>query len=105
MCLIENDYFPDLRITWTKRDVQNLLQQQINQKLEIHQFVALLHLKRSDGWQIEIQHNPDTLRLERILWVSKTGLEKYLLFSDVLEIDTTYKTNRYEAQKFEARFF
>lgn len=94
MCLIENDYFPELQVTWTKRDVQNLLQQHVNRKLETHNFVSLLHRKCADGWQINIHHNEETLRLERILWISKTGLEQYLLFSDVLEIDATYKTNR-----------
>ena len=94
MCLIENDYFPELKVTWTKRDVQNLLQQHVNRRLETHHFVSLLNGKRADGWQICIHHNEETLRLERILWISKTGLDKYMLFSDVLEIDATYKTNR-----------
>jgi hypothetical protein len=94
ICLIENDHFPDLQVSWSKRDVQNLLQQHTNRKFETHEFVSLLTRKRTDGWEIQIQLNEETLRLERIIWMSKSGKEKYGSFFDVLEIDATYKTNR-----------
>ena len=53
MCLIENDHFLDLAVTWTKRDVQNLIQQHSNRKQETHEFVSLLNGKRMDDWQVQ----------------------------------------------------
>jgi hypothetical protein len=94
MNLIEAE-FPEVPVTWTKRDVQNRFQETINRKLETSEFVKLLQNKVSDGWSVDIQLNEETLRLERIFWISKTGKERFRSFNDVLEVDATYKTNRY----------
>ena len=39
--------------------------------------------------------NSETLRLERIFWMSDKGKDCYCKFSDVIEGDATYKTNRF----------
>jgi hypothetical protein len=95
MTLIESQYFPDVKVTWTSRDVQNLLQKSSNRAHETNDFVKLLEQKSKDGWEINFKLNDETLRLERIFWISKSGKEKYRQFHDVLEIDATYKTNRF----------
>jgi hypothetical protein len=91
--LIENE-FEDVDVTWTKRDVQNLFQQRSNLHAETHEFVSLLQSKGAQGWDIQVELHEETLRLERIFWLSKVGKEKYSHFHDVLEVDATYKTNR-----------
>ncbi len=39
--------------------------------------------------------NSETLRLERIFWMSARGKDCYCRFSDVIEGDATYKTNHF----------
>ena len=95
MVLIENEHFPDVKRTWTTRDVQNLFQSSSNRAQEAHEFVKLLSDKTAEGWQTRMKFNDNTLRLERILWLSQSGREKFQLFNDVLEMDATYKTNRF----------
>ena len=94
MTLIEKQHFPDIKVTWTLRDVQNLFQKFCNRKQETTNFVKLLEKKAIDGWERSMELNEESLRLERIFWISGTGKQKYLLFNDVIEIDATYKTNR-----------
>jgi hypothetical protein len=93
MSLIESE-FQDVPVTWTKRDVQNRFQQTINRTSETSEFVRLLQDKVQHGWTVNIQLNEETLRLERVLWLSSTGTLQYQSFHNVLEIDATYKTNR-----------
>ena len=92
LTLIENEFA--VPVTWNRRDVQNLFQSQKNLKMETSEFVALLNAKVTDGWKISVQLNDETLRLERVFWISKRGNDSYSSFHDVLEIDATYKTNR-----------
>ncbi|XP_078446338.1 protein FAR1-RELATED SEQUENCE 11-like [Wolffia australiana] len=93
--LIEHEHFPDVAVTWTSRDIQNLLQKSSSRAHETNEFVKLLKEKSNHGWSFNFQLNDDTLRLERIFWISRNGKEKYVQFNDVLEIDATYKTNRF----------
>lgn len=95
MTLIENVHFPNVSKTWTTRDVQNLFQSQSNRSFEANDFVKLLDEKTSAGWSTSIHLNETTMRLERICWISKNGYEKCQQLNDVLEIDATYKTNRF----------
>ncbi|XP_078438352.1 protein FAR1-RELATED SEQUENCE 11-like [Wolffia australiana] len=93
--LIEQEHFPDVPITWTIRDVQNLLQKSSSRARETNDFVKLLKDKNNHGWSFNFQLNDDTLRLERVFWISANGKEKYVQFNDVLKIDATYKMNRF----------
>ena len=93
--LIEKVHFPDVKVTWTTRDVQNLLQSTVKRSHETQKFVQLLDQKKNDGWLVSVYHNPESLRLERVFWISSTGLRSYRCFNDVLQIDATYKTNRF----------
>ena len=93
--LIEQEHFPDVPVTWTLRDMQNLLQRSFSKAHETNDFVKLLKEKSKHGWSFNFQLNDDTLRLERVFWLSAKGKEKYMQFNDVLEIDATYKTNRF----------
>ncbi|XP_078442232.1 protein FAR1-RELATED SEQUENCE 11-like [Wolffia australiana] len=93
--LIEQEHFPDVPVTWTIRDIQNLLQKSYSRACETNDFVKLLKEKSNHGWSFNFQLNDDTLRLERVFWISPNGKEKYVQFNDVLEIDTTNKTNRF----------
>src|SRR5690348_5049864 len=96
MTLVENQYFPEMKVTWTTRDVQNLLQKQSKRALETNMFLKLLEDKvQQQGWQISFTHNDEILRLERIFWISKAGKDRYQQFNDAFEIDATYKTNRF----------
>ena len=95
MTLIEKEYFPNTTKTWTTRDVQNLFQSMTNRSCEANEFVKLLDQKSAQGWTTYIHLNEDTMRLERICWLSETGKKVYQQFNDVLEIDATYKTNRF----------
>lgn len=92
LTLIDTEF--DVPVTWNRRDVQNLFQSQKNLKMETSEFVSLLNGKVADGWKIGVQLDDETLRLERIFWISKRGIDFYTNFHDVLEIDATYKTNR-----------
>lgn len=94
MNLIEKDYFPEVMVTWTSRDVQNLLQKTVDRQAEANDFLKLLNVKANEGWIVRMDHNDETFRLQRVFWMSKTGEDKYSQFHDVLEIDATYKTNR-----------
>ncbi|XP_078430683.1 protein FAR1-RELATED SEQUENCE 11-like [Wolffia australiana] len=93
--LIEQEHFPDVLVTWTIRDVQNLLQKSSSRACETNDFVKLLKEKSNHGWSFNFQLNDDTLCLERVLWISANGKEKYVQFNNVLEIDATYKTNSF----------
>ena len=95
MTLIEKKHFPNTSKTWTTRDVQNLFQSMTNRSCEANEFVKLLDQKSAQGWTTYIHLNEDTMRLERICWLSETGKKVYQQFNDVLEIDATYKTNRF----------
>ena len=76
--LIEQEHFPDVPVTWTIRDVQNLLQKSFNKAHETNDFVKLLQEKSKQGWSFNFQLNDDTLRLDRVFWLSAKGKEKYL---------------------------
>ncbi|XP_078430674.1 protein FAR-RED ELONGATED HYPOCOTYL 3-like [Wolffia australiana] len=93
--LIEQEHFPDVAVTWTLRDVQNLLLKSSVKSRETNDFVKLLKERSKHGWFFNFQLNDDTLRLERVFWISPNGKEKYVQFNDVLQIDATYKTNRF----------
>ncbi|XP_078439877.1 protein FAR1-RELATED SEQUENCE 11-like [Wolffia australiana] len=93
--LIEQEHFPDVPVTWTIRDIQNLLQKSSSRARETNDFVKLLKEKSNHGWSFNFQLNDDTLLLERVFWISANGKEKYVQFNDVLEIDATYNTNRF----------
>jgi hypothetical protein len=94
MILIAKEHFPDRKVTWTTRDVQNLIQKQCDRKREAHDFIQLLNNRTQHGWQVFMHHNQETMRLENVFWMSKTGKEAYNKFHEVIEIDATYKTNR-----------
>jgi hypothetical protein len=98
MLLIEREHFPEVKVSWTVRDVQNLLQKQCDRKHEAHDFVTLLNSKKSAGWEVSLEHDPESLRLQKIFWVSGKGKDQYQRFHDVLEMDATYKTNRYQSE-------
>ena len=88
--------FSETAVTWTKRDVQNLLQAHTYRSHEAFEFIELLQQqKQRKKWEVEIQLNSETLRLERIFWMSDKGKDCYCKFSDVIEGDATYKTNRF----------
>ena len=91
--LVEQEHFRDVPVTWIVQDVQNLLQKASNRAHETNEFVKLLKEKCNDGWSFNFQLNDDTLRLERVFWISANGKDKYRHFNDVLQIDATYKTN------------
>ncbi|XP_078436358.1 protein FAR1-RELATED SEQUENCE 11-like [Wolffia australiana] len=59
------------------------------------QLALLLPEKSKHGLFFNFQLNDDTLRLERVFWISPNGKEKYVQFNDVLQIDATFKTNRF----------
>ena len=96
MSLIESEHFPDVKVTWTKRDVQNLTQKVCDRNKEASDFIRLLELKREkDNWSVRTYMNPATLRLERVFWMSSTGKDLLRQFDDVVEGDATYQTNRF----------
>ncbi|XP_078445037.1 protein FAR1-RELATED SEQUENCE 11-like [Wolffia australiana] len=80
--LIEQEHFPDVAVTWTLRDVQNLLLKSSVKSRETNDFVKLLKEKSKHGWSFNFQLNDDTLRLERVFWISPNGKEKYVQFND-----------------------
>lgn len=92
MAIIEDEF--DIPTTWNRRDMHNLFSSVRNTQSETSDFVALLNKKAESGWKMSMQLNEDTLRLERIFWISSKGVECYSCFYDVIEIDATYKTNR-----------
>ena len=95
MALIESE-FSETAVTWTKRDVQNLLQAHTSRSHEAFEFIELLQQqKQKNKWEVDIQLNAETLRLERIFWMSAKGKDCYCRFSDIIEGDATYKTNRF----------
>jgi len=94
MTLIEDEF--DVPVTWNKRDMHNLFSSVRNTQSESNEFAALLNKKVSTGWKTFVKLNEDTFRLERIFWISPKGIECYSYFHDVIEVDATYKTNRYE---------
>ena len=81
--LVEQEHFRDVPVTWTVRDVQNLLQKASNRAHKTIEFVKLLKEKSNDGWSFNFQLNDDTLRLERVFWISASGKDKYRHFNDV----------------------
>jgi len=95
MLLIEKDFFPETAVTWTVRDVQNLLQKSARRNFEANDFINLLNAKSIEGWETVLDLNRETLRLSKVLWMPKTGKDIYRQFNDVLEIDATYKSNRF----------
>jgi len=96
MLLIEKEHFPTTPVTWTKRDVQNLFQSVANRSHEALELYEMLQRKKDEeGWSLALHLNRETLRLERVLWVSKQGAEIYGRFHDVVELDATYRTNRF----------
>ena len=62
MKLIEAE-FPDVPVTWIKRDVQNRFQESFNRKFETSEFVKMLKNKVSDGWKTNFQVHAESLRL------------------------------------------
>ena len=100
MVLITKEHFTDRDVTWTTRDVQNLIQKHCDRKREAHQFVELFNSRTQLGWQVFMHHNMESLRLENVFWMSKNGKDTYSKYHDVIEIDATYKTNRYVGRKF-----
>ena len=50
MTLIEKEHFHDVKITWTKRDVQNLTQKVTDQNREASEFILQLERKRDSCW-------------------------------------------------------
>jgi len=97
MTLIEKEHFPDVKVTWNKRDVQNLTQKLIDRNNEATEFIERLEEKRdgTDKWRIRTFFCRQTRRLERVFWMSGKGIMTYQNFLDVLEGDATYKTNRF----------
>ena len=59
-------HFPDVKVTWTTRDVQNLLQSTVKHSHETQEFVQLLDKKKNDGWLVSVYHKqepvPDSVR-------------------------------------------
>jgi hypothetical protein len=62
--LIEKVHFPDTTVTWTVRDIQNLLQGTCNRKQETRNFLKLLELKPKSRWLQAMDLNEETPRLE-----------------------------------------
>ena len=62
---------------------------------EANDFINLLNAKSIEGWETVLDLNRETLRLSKVLWMSKTGRDLSRQFNDVLEIDATYKSNRF----------
>ena len=95
MTLIEKEEFPEMKVSWTKRDVQNLIQKHPRRSHETSDFINLLNERTNNGWETRIVLDNDTLRMQRIFWMSAKGKEQYGAFNDVLEIAATYKANRF----------
>jgi zinc finger SWIM domain-containing protein 3 len=94
--LIEKEFFPDLKKTWTQKDIQNVLQKCGNRSLEAHDFmIALNRMRDEHGWKVIMEHDPQSLRLKRVFWMSRQAIEFGQLYRDVWEGDATYKSNRF----------
>jgi hypothetical protein len=91
MTLIKEEHFPDIEVTWTKRDVQNLTQKVIDRNKEASDFLEKLEDKRngSGNWSVKSSICRETMRLQRIFWMSEHGKLAYQRYSDVLEVDAT----------------
>lgn len=96
MYLIEKQFFPEMKVTWNVKDIQNLLQKESKRPLEAHEFISrLMHLKNSENWFVEVDLDPVSLRLKRVFWMSANGKNFCSRYSDIWEGDATYKTNRF----------
>ena len=97
MTLIEKEHFPDVKVTWTKRDVQNLTQKVSDRAKEATDFLSLLEEKSNsdEGWCVRCSICPETFRLNKVFWMSSAGRAAFQKFSDVVEGDATYQTNRF----------
>lgn len=95
LILIEEEFFLKLKVSWTERDVQNLIQRHSRRSPEASDFNHLQNERKNGGWETQIVLDNDTLRMQRIFWMSAKGKEQYGAFNDLLEIDATYKTNRF----------
>jgi zinc finger SWIM domain-containing protein 3 len=95
-CLIEQQFFPEIPVTWTGKDVVNLFQSATRTAGEATELIDHLQkLQSESGWRIALHVNPETFRLERVLWVSKQGLFLFQRYHEIIELDATYKTNRF----------
>jgi hypothetical protein len=92
--LIEKDCFLKTAVTWTVRDVQNLLQR-FARNFEANDFINLLNAKSTERWETVLDHDRETLRLSKAPWMSKRVKSYIKAVHDVLEIDTSYRTNRF----------
>jgi hypothetical protein len=52
--LIEKEHFPDMRVSWTKRDIQNLTQKVSDRSKEASDFINILEEKKNcnEGWSV-----------------------------------------------------
>jgi zinc finger SWIM domain-containing protein 3 len=95
--MIQTIHHKDVPVTWNLRDIQNLSAKFRESRSEASTFVKLLESKKNeeDGWSVLYVVNDENMRLERVFWMSGEGKGKYEEYNDVIEIDATYKTNRF----------
>eukprot|EP00912_Choanoflagellata_sp_UC4_P001761 UC4_evm7s1127 len=95
--LIQEDYFPNIKVTWTMKDVYNYFGGLKTANAEASSFLKLLEEKRNTDprWILKYDLNNVTMRLEHCFWMSPSGRDSYSRFHDVVEVDATYKTNRF----------
>lgn len=86
---------------WTVKDLQNALLPHRPGKDEAAHLVRSLREKEklSPPWGFDFELD-DQSRLNQAFWMSPEGLENYVCFSDVIELDSTYKTNRFRMPLF-----
>ncbi len=91
------EYHKDIAVTWSKRDMQNLIDKLKDAGNETNVFLEMLMEKQNEnsGWIVYKSQHPITTRLEKVFWMSLRGRLMFQEFSDVVEIDATYKTNRF----------
>jgi hypothetical protein len=79
-------------------DINNLLVKLFNQKRTINDSQELIDQlvfsKATKGGYLDIKKSDDN-RLEALYWSSKDMLDSYQLYSDVVLLDSTYRTNRF----------
>ena len=95
MTLVEKQHFPEVKKTWSTRDVQNLVSGSFDRAREASDFINLLCCKRDEaGWIVKSDLD-SSLRLQQVFWMSSAGLKFCADYDDVWEGDSTYKTNRF----------
>ena len=67
MTLIEKEHFPDVKVTWSGRDVQDLTQKVSDRNKEASDLIQLLQQKRdsADNWRVRCFICPETMRLKK----------------------------------------